>query len=137
MANQYMSMDNLRFLLYDVHQTEQLFDTERYGDYDRETIDMFLDSIKDFSDKELFPYIKEFDEKPAYWKDGMIYIHPQFETILKQAGEMGLVGSGFDYDEGGMQMPAVIQNAYGFIMEAANNHVPGYFGTDGWSCRIC
>ena len=136
MANQYMSMDNLRFMLYDVHQTAELFNTERYGDYDRETIDMFLDSVKDFSDKELFPYIKEMDEKPAYWKDGMIYIHPQFETILKQGGEMGFVGSSFSYEQGGMQMPAVVHNAYNFIMEAANNHVPGYFGLTAGAAHL-
>lgn len=136
MANQYMSMETLRFMLYNVHNTEALFDRERFQDYDREAIDMYLDSIKDFSDKELFPYIKEMDEKPAYWKDGTIIVHPQFEKILPMAGEMCLVASGFDYEHGGMQMPATVMNAAGFIMESANNHVPGYFGLTAGAAHL-
>jgi butyryl-CoA dehydrogenase len=132
----YMSMETLRFLMYDVHNVGQLFSTERYADYDRESIDIFLDAVKDFSDKELFPYIKEMDEKPAYWEDGKIIVHPQFETIVKQAGEMGLVGAPFDYEEGGMQMPATVHNAANFIMEAANNHVPGYFGLTAGAAHL-
>jgi len=136
MANQYVSMETLRFLLYDVHNVEEIFKKERYQDYDRETIDMYLDSIKAFSDKELFPYIKEMDEKPAYWEDGKIIIHPQFEHIIKQAGELGLVGAGFDYEDGGMQLPTSIFNAANLIMEAANNHVPGYFGLTAGAAHL-
>ena len=36
---------------------------------------MFLDSSKDFADRELIPFIKEMDEKPAYHKDGQVYVH--------------------------------------------------------------
>lgn len=136
MANQYVSMDTLRFMLYDVHNIEEIFKTERYQDYDREAIDMYLDSIKDFSDKELFPYVKEMDEKPAYWEDGKIIVHPQFENIVKQAGELGLVGAGFDYEDGGLQLPTSIFNAANFIMEAANNHVPGYFGLTAGAAHL-
>ncbi len=136
MANQYMSMETLRFMLYNVHNTEALFDRERFQDYDKETVDIYLDSIKDFSDKELFPYIKEMDEKPSYWKDGTIYVHPQFEKLLPMAGEMGLVGGGFDYEDGGLQLPATVINAAGFIMDAANNHVPGYFGLTAGAAHL-
>jgi alkylation response protein AidB-like acyl-CoA dehydrogenase len=136
MANQYMSMETLRFMMYNVHNTEALFDRERYQEYDRETIDIYLDSIKDFSDKELFPYIKEMDEKPAYWKDGTIIVHPQFEKLLPMAGEMGLVGSAFNYEDGGMQLPVTVVNAANFIMECANNHVPGYFGLTAGAAHL-
>ena len=44
-----------------------------------EATDMFLDSIKAFSDANLFPFQREMDEKPAYYKDQAIHIHPQFE----------------------------------------------------------
>ncbi len=136
MGNQYISMETLRFLLYNVHNVEEIFKTERYQDYDREAIDMYLDSIKDFSDQELFPYIKEMDEKPAYWEDGKIIVHPQFENIIKKAGELGLVGAGFDYEDGGMQLPTSIFNAANLIMEAANNHVPGYFGLTAGAAHL-
>ena len=68
------------------------------------------------------------DEKPAYFKEGRIIIHEQFEETLKKAGEMELIGAFMDEEDGGMQLPITIFNAAYFIMEAANNHVPGYMG---------
>jgi butyryl-CoA dehydrogenase len=89
---------------------------------------MLLEAVKDFSDKELYPFIKEMDEKPAYFKAGKIIVHPQFETILKQAAEMDLVSAIFSFEEGGMQLPTSAFHCLYFIMEAANNHVTGYLG---------
>lgn len=136
MANQYIDMDTLRFLLYDVHEVDRLLNKDRFNAYDKEAIDLLLDSIKDLSDKEMFPYIKEMDEQPAVYKDGRIHIHPQFEKVLKMVGEMGMIGAGFDAEAGGLQLPASIVNAAYFIMEAANNHIPGYFGLTAGAAHL-
>ncbi len=136
MKNEYVDIDTLKFLLYNVHHTEDLLSRERFSDYDKTSIDIFIDSVKTFSDNALFPFIKDMDEKPSYFKDGKINVHPQFENILKPGGEMGLVGLGFDYDDGGMQLPSTIFHAAYFIMEAANNHVPGYFGLTSGSANL-
>ncbi len=131
-----MSMEHLRYILYEVLETQQLFQYERYQDYDKEAIDLFLDSIKDFSDKELYPYFREMDEDPARYDDGKIYLHPKFESILKQIGELGIVNAPFDYEDGGMQMPPTMHTAAMFIMECANNNVPGYPGLTGGSANL-
>lgn len=136
MKNEYVDISTLKFLLHDVHNTDALLTKERFSEYDRTTIDIFLDSVKSFSDTSLFPFIKEMDEKPAYFKEGKIYIHPQFETILKTAGEMGLVGAMYDFEDGGMQLPSSIFHAAYFIMEAANNHVTGYLGLTAGSANL-
>ena len=70
MSNKYIDFDTLKFMLYEVHGLEKMLNKKRFEEYDKETIDMFLESIKDFSDRELFPVFKEMDEKPAYYKDG-------------------------------------------------------------------
>lgn len=131
-----MSMEHLKYVMYEVLGTDQLFQYERFQDYDKEAIDLFLDSIKDFSDKELYPYFREMDEDPARYDDGKIYLHPHFGKILKQMGELGLVSAPFDYDDGGMQMPPTMQTAAMFIMECANNNVPGYPGLTGGSASL-
>jgi alkylation response protein AidB-like acyl-CoA dehydrogenase len=136
MKNEYVSIDTLKFLLYNVHQAEELLTKERFADYDKTALDIFIDSIKTFSDKTLFPFIKEMDEKPSYFKDGKINVHPQFEDIIKGGGELGVVGAGFDYNDGGMQLPSMFFHAAYFIMEAANNHVPGYFGLTAGSANL-
>ena len=128
MANQYVDIDTLKFLLYNVHGVQEILDQERYADCDKESIEMLLNSVKDFSDKELFPYFREMDEDPAHFKDGEVLVHPQVNKYMKVGGEMGFISGGFTYKDGGMQLPAMVMHASAFIQDAANNHLPGYIG---------
>lgn len=128
MEPQYIDLDTLKFLLYDVHDLQTVLDQERYAEYDRESIDMMLDAVKDFCDKELYPYFKEMDENPAHFKDGEIIVHPQVTKYMKAGGEMGFLSGPFPYEAGGLQLPSMAVNASAFIQETANNHLPGYIG---------
>ncbi len=128
MANTYIDMETLKFLLFNVNDLKSVLKQERFEDYDEESITMMLDSVKDFSDKELYPYYKVMDETPAHFENGEIIVHPQVNKYMKVAGEMGLLSGSFSYEAGGMQMPSMATNAAGFIQEAANNHLPGYIG---------
>ena len=128
MADKYVDIDTLKYLLYDVHELEKLLERERFVDHDKESLDMFLDSSKDFADRELFPYFKEMDENPAFHKDGQVYVHKQVETMMKKGGELGFISSSFDYEVGGLQIPLMASTASSYILDAANNHLPGYAG---------
>ena len=128
MADKYVDIDTLKYMLYDVHKLEDLLNRDRFVDHDKESLDMFLESTKDFADRELFPFIKEMDEKPAYHKDGKVYVHSQVETMMKKGGELGFISASFDYDIGGMQIPLMAHTAATYILDAANNHLPGYAG---------
>ena len=128
MADKYVDLDTLKYLLYDVHELEELLKRERFVDHDKESLDMFLDSSKDFADRELFPYLKEMDENPAFHKDGQVYVHKQVETMMKKGGELGFISSSFDYEVGGLQIPLMASTASSYILDAANNHLPGYAG---------
>ena len=128
MAKQYIDMDTLKFLLFDVHNLQGVLKQDRYSDYDEESIDMMLNAVKDFADKELFPYFREMDENPAHYKDGKIIVHPQVTKYMKAGGEMGFISGPFSKTSGGMQMPAMAVNASAYIQEAANNQLPGYIG---------
>ena len=128
MSNKYIDFETLKFMLYEVHGLEKMLDKKRFEDYDKESIDLFLESIKEFSDRELYPVYKEMDENPAYYKDGKIYVHEKVKTLMHQGGEMGIISASFDYKDGGMQMPLLAHTAAMFMLEAANNHLPGYAG---------
>ena len=128
MTDKYVDIDTLKYLLYDVHELEKLLERERFVDHDKESLDMFLDSSKDFADRELFPYFKEMDENPAFHKDGQVYVHKQVETMMKKGGELGFISSSFDYEVGGLQIPLMASTASSYILDAANNHLPGYAG---------
>jgi alkylation response protein AidB-like acyl-CoA dehydrogenase len=125
----YLNMDTLRYQLFDVHGLEQLLQYERFADFDEDALQIFLDAVKDYSDQELYPCFREMDEQPAHFKDGKIITHPRLESILRKGGELGLIGSSFDYDHGGIQLPSMAFTSAYYIMDAANNHVPGYLGS--------
>lgn len=136
MANQYVDLETLKFLLYKVNNLQDVLDQERYAEYDQESVEMMLNSVKDFSDKELYPFFREMDEQPAHFKDGEIVVHPQVLRFMKAGGEMGLIASSFSYEHGGMQMPAMAAHASAFIQDAANNHLPGYIGLTVGSAEL-
>lgn len=124
----YMCMDTLKWLLNDVHSVKDLFEYERYQDYDAETIDIMLDSAKSWADQDFYPIFREMDENPCKFVDGKITSHPALKNILQKAGADGWIGNTFDYEDGGAQVPHVVANAANHIFEAANNHIPGYMG---------
>ena len=128
MSNKYIDLSTLKYLLYDIHKLEDLLDRERFNDHNKESLDMFLNSTKDFADRELFPFIKEMDENPAHHRDGQVFVHKQVETMMKKGGELGFISASFDYDVGGMQIPLMAHTAAIYILDAANNHLPGYAG---------
>lgn len=132
----YVDVDTLKYMLYDVHGLEELLSRERFQDHDTESLDMFLDSVKEFADRELFPYFKEMDEHPAYHKDGKVFVHKQVKTMMHQGGELGLLSATFDYDDGGLQIPLMTQTAAFYMLDAANNHLPGYAALTSGSAEL-
>ena len=132
----YMCMDTLRFLLHDVHDINELFQLEKYADYDSEAADILLDSAKAWGDQDFYPYYREMDEKPVYYKDGKVHAHPILKKIFATAGENGWIGHYFDYSDGGSQMPYMLANAANHIIESANNHIPGYLGLTSGAAHL-
>lgn len=128
MANQYIDLDTLKFLLYEVHDLQGVLDQARYADYDQASVELFLNAVKDFSDKELFPFFREMDAQAAHYKEGEIIVHPQVRKYMEKGGEMGLISALFDYEIGGLQMPNIVVTASAYIQETANNQLPGYIG---------
>ena len=66
------------------------------------------------------------DETPAYHKDGTVIVHKQVQKVMHQSGEMGIIAASFDYKDGGLQIPFTALQAAVYVMDAANNHLPGY-----------
>jgi len=132
----YLNMDTLRFLLQHTHDLEQILTLPRFVDHDMDSINIMLDAIKDFSDQELYPVFREMDEKPVHYDDGKIITHPALGKILRQSAELGVIGGTFDYEDGGLQLPNTVGTATYFIMDAANNNVPGYTGLTMGSAEL-
>ncbi len=136
MADQYCNVDHIKFLLNEVHNMEEIFKAERFADHDVESINLLIDAVKDMSDKEFFPYYEEMDAKPAELREDGIYVHPQVKTMMQKSGEMGIISGSFDYEHGGMQLPALASFATGYVMSAANNAAVMYNGLTSGAARL-
>ncbi len=129
MTKQYISMDNLRFLLYEVHGIQDLLHYKRYehiGGIDE--IDMLINSAKAIADKEMFPFFKTMDENPVVYRDGMIRSHPQLKNVFIAMADAGWFSSLSSLEHGGMQLPFMLYSAAHLIFEAANSSAQGYIG---------
>tara|TARA_B100000795_G_C22803207_1_gene443114 strand:+ start:467 stop:2281 length:1815 start_codon:yes stop_codon:yes gene_type:complete len=136
MPKKYVDLETLKYILYDIHKLEDLLTRERFKEHDLESLDLFIDSVKEFSDRELYPYFKEMDETPAYHKDGTVIVHKQVQKVMEQAGEMGIISASFDYEAGGLQIPFTALQAAVYVMDAANNHLPGYAGLTSGAAEL-
>lgn len=126
MANKYVDISSVKFFMNHVQDLNFVLSKERFSEHNLDSVNMFIDSIKQFADRELFPYFKEMDENPAHYRDGSIHVHKQVEKMMKEGGAMGLIAAPFDYVDGGLQLPLLAHTAANYILEAANNHLPGY-----------
>ena len=124
----YINLDTLKFQLFDVIGIDDLLNTEHFGDHDKEGLNMFFDSILDFSNKELWPYFQEMDAKPAYFDGNIVKTHPQVAKMFSEGADLGVIAATVAAEEGGLQMPLSAYTVAGTIMDAANNSMPGYTG---------
>ncbi len=136
MASKYIDISTVKFFMNSVQELANVLEKKRFVDHDLESVNLYIDSVKQFADKELFPYFKEMDENPAHYKDGSIHVHQQVEKMMKEGGSMGLIAAPFNYEDGGLQLPLLAHTAANYILDAANNHLPGYSGLTSGAAEL-
>ncbi|MDP4680915.1 MAG: acyl-CoA dehydrogenase [Cyclobacteriaceae bacterium] len=126
MAQNYISIQNLKFLLFEVHKIDTLFTNPYYSEYDQESVEMMIDSAKDFADKELFPFFSEMDRLGVQFEDGKVTVHPQVYRVLNELGKSGWLNATQSFEAGGIQLPYIVAYMIETIYTAANNSAIGY-----------
>jgi alkylation response protein AidB-like acyl-CoA dehydrogenase len=108
MAEKFISERNLKFLLYEMFDVESLLKYPRYADHSREVFDMVMDTAMKMS-KDLFkPVFSEMDKNPPEYVKGTVKVHPAVRNIMREAGAGGWIGSTFDCQYGGQQLPEMV-----------------------------
>ncbi len=135
MAKQFASVRNLRFLLHEVFNVEEMSQYPYFSDYNREAIDMALDAAYQLAEKALFPYMADQDRHEPTMENGVVKVHPQIKNQLKAMGDGGWIAGSAPYEYGGMQMPEQLVSAAGSLFQAANNGV-AYIGLTAGAARL-
>lgn len=120
MAEQFLSERNLKFLLYEVFQVEELLQYPRYADHSREVFDMILDMAMKLGKNLFKPCLSEMDKIQPEYINGTVKVNPAVKTIMKECGEGGWIAAQAPYELGGQQLPHVIGLIPLFVFGAAN-----------------
>ena len=57
MASKYIDIKTVKFFMNNVQELENILERERFADYNMESVDLYIESVKKFADRELFPFI--------------------------------------------------------------------------------
>ena len=126
MTDMLFSRQDIAFLLYDWLKIEDLTSRERYADHSRETFDAALDLCETLATEHFATHNKKADANEPRFVDGRVEMIPEPAAALKRFGEAGLFAAHADYDQGGMQLPAVVHSACFAFFKAANVGTSGY-----------
>jgi len=123
---------DLDFLMYETHNLDELLERERYIDYDRESVGAILDLSQSMAEDIFQPFAGHLDQNEPQYVDGKVEIIPEVKEALTAYKDAGLFASGYDYDIGGMQLPAMVHQSLSAIFTTANTSVANYiFLTQG------
>jgi alkylation response protein AidB-like acyl-CoA dehydrogenase len=118
--DQFVSMRNLKFLLYEVFQIEDLIQYPYYQEHSREIFDLTLETALKMGQDLLRPVLREMDLNAPSLVNGEVKVHPAVRTFMKESGEGGWIAAPFSFDLGGQQLPQMVSTASLFIFAAAN-----------------
>jgi butyryl-CoA dehydrogenase len=136
MAKQYYNPENLDFLLFDVHDVEKLSQHDYFREFQKESIKMMIESARQIADTHLFPYLVEMDRQGVQFENGIPRIHSKIKEYIAELGDGGWIGATYTYEDGGMQLPHMVQSCAEFIYEAANNSAAGYYLLTAGAARL-
>lgn len=120
MAQKFVSMRNLNFLLFEVMDAESLCALPYFEEHDRETFDLVLETGLRMATDDLFPIFKQMDEAPPLFVDGEVRVLPVVREVMRKFGEGGWIGAHAPFDQGGQQLPDTVLAVLRFMFGAAN-----------------
>ncbi|MDN3519667.1 acyl-CoA dehydrogenase [Aquisalimonas lutea] len=117
---------DLDFQLYEVLDAERLIQRERYREHGRETFDAAVETARQIAAEQFAPHNRKGDEHEPAFVDGRARTIPETKAAWRAYAEAGFLAAHHDAAAGGMQLPALIQQACQAHFYAANIATTAY-----------
>ena len=114
------------FLLFDLFDAEALCAEGRYQDHDRTSLNAVLDLAQTLSETHLWPHAVLSDTQEPELIDGEVRILPEAKAALGMLREAGFFSAHAPFEQGGMQLPVVINHACNGMMKGTNVSTHAY-----------
>ncbi|WP_035205006.1 acyl-CoA dehydrogenase [Isoalcanivorax pacificus] len=115
-----MHRRHLQFLLYDVLQADDLAHWPRFSEHSRDTFNAVLDLAHDLAVDTFLPHNRKADLNEPRFEDGRVILIPEVKQALDAYVKAGFMSAMADSDQGGMQLPFLIDSAASASFSAAN-----------------
>lgn len=118
--NQFVSVRNLKFMLYEVFRIEDFLSQSFYQEHSTEIFDLTLETALKMGSDILRPALRPMDQNPPLLVNGAVTVHPAVRTFMRECGDGGWISAPFTFDQGGQQLPQMVLTACRYIFAAAN-----------------
>ncbi len=112
---------DLDFVLYETLGLDKILESERYADYDRESLDAMLDLCQTIAEDQFLTCASKLDANEPQFVDGKVETISELKEAINAYQEAGLCTSAYDADIGGMQLPWMVDQALNGMFVCANN----------------
>ena len=112
---------DLDFVLYETLGLDKILESDRYADYDRESLDAIMDLCQAIAEDQFLPCAAKLDENEPKFVDGKVETISELKEAIAAYQEAGLCASAYDSDIGGMQLPWMMDQALNGMFVCANN----------------
>jgi butyryl-CoA dehydrogenase len=119
---------DLEFMLYELFDSEQLCERERYSDHSRETFDAAIATGKVLAEKYFLPMQKKVDRNEPTFDGKTVTMIPEIKIAVDAVIESGMASSSADFELGGMQLPPLVASVASGYLSAAGSTAMGYIG---------
>ena len=110
----------LHFLLYDFLQVEELGRLPRFAEHSRTTYDAALEVAYAVAEERFATHARASDEHEPTFDGERVHLIPEVKEALDAFRRAGFMAATHDYDAGGMQLPAMVEQACMALFSAAN-----------------
>ncbi|ASP39234.1 acyl-CoA dehydrogenase [Bacterioplanes sanyensis] len=117
---------DLNFLLYQVFQADQLNQLEAFKEHDRSTYDAVLRTAEHIAEAYFLPHNAKADAQEPHFDGQRVTTVDEVKVAWQHFADAGLINARHAYDDGGMQLPALIHSACNAFFMSANPSTAGY-----------
>lgn len=136
MADKFISIRNLKFLLFEVFDVLSLSEYPYFSQHNQKMYNLVLNAALKMSSRLLHPLFEEMDRNPPELIAGQVKVHPAVAGIMKEFGQGGWISATFPLASNGEQLPSMVANACFMMFSAANYSASVYPGLTAGAARL-
>jgi len=136
MGNKVTNVNDVKFILYEQLQIEDLCSSEKFQDHSKETFEMIIDAAEKLAVNDFQPVNSIGDELGCSWHDSVVNVPEPFHEPFQKFCEGGWLSMPEDYSVGGQKVPLTIDFACKEMLFAACHSLAGYTGLTHSAAKV-